>query len=51
MYKNNKDLVINLKQAFTAEAPPIGKAHPFSKFALTFELVMRFGCPSLFRIS
>ena len=33
------------------EAPPIGKIHPFSKMAVTFEPVMRFGCPSRFRIS
>ena len=26
----------------TAEAPPIGKIHPFSKMAVTFEPVMRF---------
>ena len=34
-----------------AEAPPIGKIHPFSKIAVTFEPVMQFGCPSGFRIS
>ena len=35
----------------TAEAPPIGKIHPFSKIAVTLEPVMQFGCPSRFRIS
>ena len=35
----------------TAGAPPIGKIHPFSKIAVTSEPVMRFGCPSRFRIS
>ena len=34
----------------TAEAPPIGKIHPFSKIAVTVEPVMQFGCPSRFRI-
>ena len=33
----------------TAEAPPIGKIHPFSKKAVTFEPLMRFWCPSGFR--
>ena len=33
------------------EAPPIGKIHPFSKIAVTFEPVLQFGCPSGFRIS
>ena len=36
---------------FTAEAPPIGKIHPFSKMAVTFEPVMQFGCPLRLRIS
>jgi hypothetical protein len=35
----------------SAEAPAIGKIHPFSKITITFEPVMRFGCPSRFRIS
>ena len=30
----------------TAEPPPISKIHPFSKSVVTFEPVMRFGCPS-----
>ena len=29
----------------TAETPPIGKIHPFSKIAVTLELVMRLRCP------
>ena len=36
---------------FTAEAPPIGKIHQFSKIAIPFEPVMPFGCPSRFRMS
>ena len=32
-----------------AEAPPIGKIHPFSKMAVTFEPLMGFWCPSGFR--
>ena len=28
---------------FTPDAPPIGKIHTFSKIAVTFEPVMRFG--------
>ena len=39
------------RRPFTAEAPPIGKIHPFSKIAVTFEPVMRFGCFLRFRIS
>ena len=35
----------------TAEAPPIGKIHPFSKIAVSLEPEMRFGCPLRFRIS
>ena len=31
------------------EAPPIGKIHPFSKMAVTFEPVIKFWCPSGFR--
>ena len=29
-------------QTLADEAPPIGKIHPFSKIAVTFEPVMRF---------
>ena len=35
----------------TAEAQPVGKIHPFSKIAVTLESLMRFGCPSRFKIS
>ena len=35
----------------TAEAPPIGQTHPFSKIAVTFEPVVQFRCPLRFRIS
>ena len=35
----------------TAEVPSMGKIHSFSKTAVTLESVMRFGCPSRFRIS
>ena len=35
----------------TAEAPPIGKIHPFLKIAVTLEPLMRLGCHSTFRIS
>ena len=38
-------------QTFPNEAPTIGKIHPFSKIAVAFELVMRFGCPLGFIIS
>ena len=38
-------------QTLPDEAPPMGKIHPFSRIAVTFEPVMRFGCPSGFRIS
>ena len=31
------------------QAPPIGKIHPFTKMAVTFEPVMGFWCPSGFR--
>ena len=31
-------------QTHPDEAPPMGKIHPFSKIAVTFEPVMRFGC-------
>ena len=39
----------NKKQACCAS--PKGKIHPFSKIAVTFEQVVRFGCPLRFRIS
>ena len=32
----------------TAEAPPIGKIHPTSKMAVTFEPLIGFWCPSGF---
>ena len=32
-------------QTLPDEAPPMGKIHPFSKIAVTFEPVMQFGCP------
>ena len=32
-----------------AEAPPIGKIHPFSKMTVTFEPPLEFWCPSGFR--
>ena len=35
----------------TAEAQPKGKIHHFSKIAVTLEPVLRFSCPSRFRIS
>ena len=34
----------------TNATPPIGKIHPFSKIAITFEPVMQFRCPSRFGI-
>ena len=34
----------------TTEAPPIGKIHPNSKIAITFEAVMQILCPLRFRI-
>ena len=40
-----------LAQTLPDEAPPMDKTHPFSKIAVTFEPVMRFGCPLGFRIS
>ena len=39
------------RRPFTTEIPSIGKIHQFIKTAVTFEPVMRFGCPSRFRIS
>ena len=39
------------RRPFTAEAPTLGKIQPFSKIAVTFEQVMKFGCPSRFQIS
>ena len=39
------------EQTLPDEAPAMGKIHPFSKIAVTFEPVMRLGCPSGFRIS
>ena len=38
-------------QTLPDEAPPVGKIHPFSKIAVTFEPIQRFRCPSRFRIS
>ena len=35
----------------TAEAPPVGKNHPFRKTAITLKPVMHFGCFSRFWIS
>ena len=35
----------------TAEAPPIGKIHPFSKIAVTLEPVMQFGILNLVKFS
>ena len=32
----------------TAEAPPIGKIHPFCKMAITFDPLIGFWCPSGF---
>ena len=39
------------EQTLPDDAQPMGKIHPFSKIAVTFEPVMRFGCPLRFRIS
>ena len=39
------------RRPFTAEALPIGKIHSFSKLSVTCEPLMRFRCPSGFRIS
>ena len=36
-------------QTLPDEAPPMGKIHPFSKMAVTFEPLMEFGCPLGFR--
>ena len=38
-------------QTLPDATPPTGKIHPFRKMAVNFKLVMRFGCPSGFRIS
>ena len=34
----------------TADAPPLGKIHPFIKIVVTLEPVMQFKCPSRLRI-
>ena len=47
---NNMD-PLSLYPTFTAEAPPIAKIHQFGEISVTLEPVMRFGCPSGFRIS
>ena len=39
------------RRPFTAEAPPMGKIHPFSKIAVHFEPVIQFGCLWRSRIS
>ena len=36
------------RRSFTAEALLIGKMHPFSKIAVTFEPVQQFRCPAGF---
>ena len=36
-------------QTLPDATPPIGKIHPFSKMAVTFEPLMGFGCPSVLR--
>ena len=38
-------------QTLPDAAPPVGKIHPFSKIAVTFEPLQRFWCPSRFRVS
>ena len=38
-------------QTLPDEAPPVGKVHPFSKIAVTFEPIQQFWCPLRFRIS
>ena len=37
------------RRTSTAEAPPIGKIHPFSKMPVTFKPMIGLGCPSRFR--
>ena len=38
-------------QTLPNATPPLGKIHPFSKIAITFEPMKQFICPSIFRIS
>ena len=56
---NSKDICRNYEnepavqpagQTFPDATAPIGKVHPFSKIAITFELIHQFRCPSRFRI-
>ena len=51
--KNQKKSLLRRLQEQTLpdEAPPMGKIHPLSKIAVTFEPEMRFECPLGFRIS
>ena len=54
-FDNNKSEITSLLRRLQAqtlpnEAPPVGKIHQFSKIAVTFEPVMRFGCPSGFSL-
>ena len=34
------------RRPYSAEAQPTGKIHPFNRFAVNFEPVIQFGCPS-----
>ena len=45
----NKSAAQAAGQTPTEATPPVGKIHPFSKIAVTFEPVQRFICPSRFR--
>jgi hypothetical protein len=38
-------------QTLPHATPPVGKIHPFSKIAVTFEPIQQFKCPPRFRIS
>ena len=47
----NKPAAQGEGQTLPDATPPVGKIHPFSKIAVTFEPIQRFRCPSRFRIS
>ena len=48
MYYNTSKTSLQA-QALSNASPPIEKSPPSRKIALTFEPVMKFGCPSGFR--
>ena len=49
--RENKPAVQAAGQTLPDATPPVGKIHPFSKIAVTFERIQRFRCPPRFRIS